>query len=173
MENEAELIYRIVCGDENAFAELYNKYSKSLISFVYKYTRDVDMSIDVVQETFVRFIENINTYSPKGRFKSFIFKTALNIIRDRKRREKRERKVIEEIAYNSGCVSNGDNMKEEMMCIVDSLPDREKEILLLRLEGYKIEEIAEMESCSSRTIKRILKKTINEIKSKLGLGGNI
>lgn len=166
METEAELIYRIICGDEDAFNELYNKYSKMVISFVYKYTKDIDTSIDITQETFIRFLEKINTYSPRGSFKSFILTTALNIIRDRKRKEKREKKLLEDISlYQNG---NDNELKKDITYILEELPEREKEILILRLEGLKIEEIAKIQNCSSRTIKRILKKIINTIKSKWG-----
>ncbi|MCX8028496.1 MAG: RNA polymerase sigma factor [Brevinematales bacterium] len=170
MDTEAELIYRIICGDEESFNELYNKYSKLLIKFVYRYTRDVDMSVDVVQETFVKLLENIKRYSPRGSFKSFLFKTAINIIRDRKRKEKRDRKMFEEITQSFSYNDDSESMKEQIMDIIDSLPDRDKEMIIFRLEGYKIEEIAEFEGCSVRTVKRVLKRVISEIKSKISGG---
>jgi hypothetical protein len=37
METEAELIYKILCGDESAFIELYNKYSKMLMGFYLRF----------------------------------------------------------------------------------------------------------------------------------------
>ncbi|MCX8097166.1 MAG: RNA polymerase sigma factor [Spirochaetes bacterium] len=166
-EKEAELIYRVICGDENAFNELYSKYSKMLIGFVYKYTRDTDMTIDIVQETFIRFLENVKNYSPRGSFKSFIFTTALNIIRDRKRKEKRDRKLLEDISFNTSTIDDSNAVREDIMNIIDNLPDRDKEILIFRLEGYKIEEIANIEKCSTRTVKRVLKRVINYIRDKL------
>ena len=44
-------------------------------------------------------------------------------------------------------------------------------ISLLRLEGYKIEEIAEILGISSRTVNRALKKIIDKLKSKEGFYG--
>ncbi|MFN4245039.1 MAG: RNA polymerase sigma factor [Brevinematia bacterium] len=170
METEAELIYRIICGDEDAFNELYKKYSKMLISFAYKYTKDIDTTADIVQETFIKLLENIKNYSSRGSFKSFILTICLNIIRDRKRKEKRDKTLVKEI-YNTYDRNNNsyNTMMNEITSIIDNLPHREKEIILLRLEGYRIDEIAEIEKCSSRTIKRILKKVINKIKSNLGM----
>lgn len=170
METEAELVHKVMCGDEEAFRKLYSKYSKPLIRFVYKYTGDIDMSADIVQETFVRFLENIKNYSPKGSFKSFIFTIASNIIKDTKRKERKYREILRDIAYLAEEKADERNKKEELMNFIDILPDREKRILLLRLEGYKIEEIAKIESCSSRTIKRVLKRIVNEMKSKIRFG---
>lgn len=172
METESELIYRIICGDEEAFTELYNKYSKMLINFVYKYTKDIDTSVDVAQETFIRFLENVKNYSPKGSFKGFIFTIALNIIRDRKRKEKRDRKMLENIYYTYDSSKSNED-RDDILLVINSLPDREKEIILLRLEGHKIDEIANIQRCSSRTIKRILKKVIDKIKTNLNLRGDL
>lgn len=60
-EKEAELICRVAYSDKSSFNELYPKYGKMLISFVYKYTRDTDATIDIVQETFIRFLENVKS----------------------------------------------------------------------------------------------------------------
>jgi RNA polymerase sigma-70 factor (ECF subfamily) len=97
METEAELIYKILCGDESAFIELYNKYSKMLIGFIYRHTNDINETSDILQETFVRLLENIKEYNPKGSFKSYIFTIALNITRDRKRKESFEKKMMPKI----------------------------------------------------------------------------
>lgn len=164
METEAELIYKIICGDEDAFMEIYNKYSKMLISFVYRHTNSIDETSDIVQEVFVRLLENIRNYNPKGSFKSYIFTIALNVVRDRKRKESYERKMMPKV-YESSTKDDGvDSIYE----VIDSLDDYDKNILLLRLDGYKIEEIAEILGVSDRTVNRCLKKVINKLKSKGG-----
>lgn len=170
METEAELIYKILCGDESAFIELYNKYSKMLIGFIYRHTNDINETSDILQETFVRFLENIKEYKPKGSFKSYIFTIALNIIRDKKRKEAFEKKMMPKI-YEKSTINTEENKDKlkELYDIVENLSEDEKNIILLRLEGYKIEEIAEILSISIRTVNRALKKIINKLKSKGGL----
>lgn len=166
IDRDSELVYKIICGDEEAFNELYLKYSKMIISFVYKYTRDIDLSVDVAQETFVRFIENIKSYSYRkdGGLKNFLFTISLNILRDIKRKEARERKFIFESLDSFDNDARNQDTKALFHDFVDTLPEREKEIILLRLEGHKIDEIARIEGCSSRTVKRVLKKIIEKMK---------
>ncbi len=62
---------------------------------------------------------------------------------------------------------NEDKLKE-LYNIIENLSEDEKNIILLRLEGYKIEEIAEILGISSRTVNRALKKIIDKLKSKEG-----
>jgi len=172
METEAELIYKILCGDESAFIELYNKYSKMLIGFIYRHTNDINETSDILQETFVRLLENIKEYNPKGSFKSYIFTIALNIIRDRKRKESFEKKMMPKIYEETISTEdeNEDKLKE-LYNIIENLSEDDKNIILLRLEGYKIEEIAEILGISSRTVNRALKKIIDKLKSKGGFYG--
>ena len=43
----------VINGDENAFNIIVEKYRKSLISFVYKLTKDIEVAEDITQEVFV------------------------------------------------------------------------------------------------------------------------
>ncbi|MGC8767116.1 MAG: RNA polymerase sigma factor [Brevinematia bacterium] len=167
IDRDSELVYRVVCGDEDAFNELYTKYSKIIISFIYKYTKDVDLSVDIAQETFIRFLEKIRsyTYKKEGGLKNFLLTISINILRDVKKREARNRKATKEVFDNlNSSTKKDDDIRELLEDFIDSLPEREKEIILLRLDGHKIDEIAEIEKCSSRTIKRVLKKITEKMK---------
>ncbi|NIP58930.1 MAG: sigma-70 family RNA polymerase sigma factor [Gemmatimonadetes bacterium] len=130
--------------DDALFDRLYPR----LVRYGWRLTGDRDEAEDVAQEAFVRMVQREISGSEDG-MRVWLFRTALNLIRDRARvRSNRERLLEEnlpappspdtpeEVAERRGAVARA-------RTALDSLGPRDREILLLRQEGFKYREIAE------------------------------
>ena len=78
------------------FTLIYNRYKQRLYNYVIKMTSDNDLAEDIVQNTFMKLFENIESIKNKDRVAFWIFKTARNDLYKhfRKRRVIREKSEI-------------------------------------------------------------------------------
>lgn len=61
---EAELIRRISLNDREAFDELYQRYSRPLFSYAYKFLKDHSQAEEVIQDAFVKIWRTSKNYNP-------------------------------------------------------------------------------------------------------------
>jgi RNA polymerase sigma-70 factor (ECF subfamily) len=89
--SDHELIEATKSGDEEAFAEIVNRYRNPLTNYLYRFLYDYEEAVDLVQETFVRVYFAIDRYHTDYAFSTYIYRIASNLaiseIRKRKRRK--------------------------------------------------------------------------------------
>lgn len=67
---------------KESFTNFYKKNKSKLIYFIYKYTKDIELSKDISQLSFIKMLNNINNFEPsKSSIKTFLFSIAINEIR--------------------------------------------------------------------------------------------
>jgi len=86
--SDEDLMLRYSNGEEHAFEMLYYKYEKPVFSFVYRIVMNAVDAEDLCQETFFRVAREKKKYKTIGTFKTWLFRIALNLCRDRLRRQK-------------------------------------------------------------------------------------
>jgi RNA polymerase sigma-70 factor (ECF subfamily) len=84
---DEDLMSRYHNGDEDAFEMLYRRYEKPVFSFIYRILMSAIDAEDLCQETFLRLVKEKEKYQVLGSFKTWIFRIALNLCRDRLRRK--------------------------------------------------------------------------------------
>src|SRR5918996_79548 len=80
-------------GDEDAFAELVNRYRNPITSYIYRMTNDYDGAVDMAQETFVRVYQAAERYQTNYAFSTYIYRIATNLAISELRKRKRRRLV--------------------------------------------------------------------------------
>ena len=83
------LVDRIGSGDERAWEELIARYEGRLLAFVESRLRNRSTSEDVVQETFVGFLNSLPNYDRKRPLESYLFSICAYKLTDLLRREGR------------------------------------------------------------------------------------
>ena len=86
--SDEELMLSCRDGDEDAFEILYRRYERPILSFVYRMVTNATDAEDLCQETFLRIVRAKKRYQADGKFKTWLFRIALNLCRDRIRRMK-------------------------------------------------------------------------------------
>lgn len=83
------LVDRIGQGDEQAWEELIGRYEGRLLAFVDSRLRNRSTSEDIVQETFVGFLNSLPNYDRKRPLESYLFSICAYKLTDYLRREGR------------------------------------------------------------------------------------
>jgi RNA polymerase sigma-70 factor (ECF subfamily) len=83
------LVQQIAGGDEDAWAGLIARYEGRLLAYVQSRTRDVAAAEDIVQETFIGFLNSLPNYDRRRALESWLFAIAAHKLTDWLRREGR------------------------------------------------------------------------------------
>ena len=77
-------------GDEQAWRSLVDRYTSRIFGLIVRQCGDRDLAEEVTQATFVKVVKSIGRYSERGRFEPWLFRIAMNHLRDEMRRRKRQ-----------------------------------------------------------------------------------
>ena len=164
--NDEELIELCREGEESAFEELIKKYHAPIYNYIYNFTGDKQLTEDIVQETFIKMINNILKYKRiRGtKFSTWLFTIARNTLNDEYRKMKTRRTVsleeaelsIESKDFVETRVIQNDTM-DSINQAINSLKKEEKSAIYLR---YYMD-------LSYKDIADILKSTQNRVKWQL------
>lgn len=164
--SEKELVKRAQTGDFKAFTELVDKYKSRVYGLALKMTGNEHDAQDVVQETLIKAIDNLESFRGESSFGTWLYAIALNQSRSFLNKQKQTSiKPIEEYlpAKSAGEMHDGNAPvklfdwkdphqlleQEELREIIDdavaSLPEKYRVAFLLRYhEELSIKEIAKV-----------------------------
>ena len=129
--------------DDASWVELYRALEKPLYNVVYRWLWDRMESQDVVQDAFLRCWRARDRIRAET-FKAFVFRTALNLAANRRRRKKLWRLVsFDSLPHQPQDVDTAPVLSPRIQRAIDELPDRLKRVLLLcELAGMSYGEVA-------------------------------
>ena len=153
---------------------LYERYKRPLLAFFINCTGDTNQSQDLVQLTFEKMVKYRSNYRGQGSFKSWLFSIARNVLKDFYQRSKKQR---------AQSLDNVDQMDEgptaiEVLAEKDQKtllrkamaklsPQRRETLALIKLEGMKYREVAELYQMKESTLKVNIFRTMKELKGHL------
>ncbi len=73
-------------GSQEALEVLYQRHYKPVFLFILRMIQNRDMAEDLIQETFMRVYNNRESWQPRSKFTSWLYRIARNICIDEKRR---------------------------------------------------------------------------------------
>src|SRR5215204_6015456 len=88
-ESDRLLISQIRGGDARAWETLIARYEGRLLAFVSRRLRDRSASEDVVQETFVGFLNSLPNFDERRELQTYLFTIASHKLTDHLRRQGR------------------------------------------------------------------------------------
>jgi RNA polymerase sigma-70 factor (ECF subfamily) len=159
-----------------AFDTLFARYYKNLCFYSNKITGNGEIAEDIVQELFIKIWENRETILIEKFVKSYLYRSvynrSVNYLRDNK--NLKNNVSIDLNTTNHQSYYNADNdilyfeLESKLFEIIDSLPEKQKKVFLLkRLENYSYKEIA-LELCiSEKMVEKYLSKAIHKLRREL------
>ncbi|QKF68336.1 sigma factor, ECF family [Arcobacter venerupis] len=147
-------------------------YYKDIFNFVTKLVGDKETAKDITQEAYAKCIE---LDSNKEINRSFLYKVAKNIVIDESRKNKKISQIeFQEEIYSIPKDEQPDeivletNQYENLMKIVETLPNRSKEAFLLHtIDGYSRKEIAFMMGISPNAVEKHIIRATKNLQEKL------
>lgn len=89
MQTDDVLMQRVREGDDDAFAEIVDRYKDSLVNYLTHLVRSRDRAEEVAQDAFVRLYQNAAKYKQQERLGPYLFRIATNLVVSEIRRERR------------------------------------------------------------------------------------
>ena len=163
--DDAALIRNYINGDERAIESLINKHNQRLSSYIYSKVKDMTVTEDIFQDTFIKVISTFKrgTYNEEGKFLPWVMRIAHNLIIDHFRRNKRMPKYQGNKEFNIFSVLTDDKLNAEKQLIkdqidqdlevlIEQLPKDQREVLRMRIyQNMSFNEIAENTEVSINT----------------------
>jgi RNA polymerase sigma-70 factor (family 1) len=172
---ESKWVSSLKKGDANAFDELFQLYGKRLYHFSLGYLKSKPEAEEVVQEVFMKIWHNRTSLNPELSFNAYLFKIAYRQIAEKFRKISLEKKYLHDIASETLVFSeemdertNYQSLLGLVEKLIDRLPPRQKEILVLRrIEGLSVNDIAQRLEIAPKTVEHHITEAIKNVKSGL------
>jgi RNA polymerase sigma-70 factor, ECF subfamily len=165
LRSDQELIAAANAGDAGAFEALYFRYREWVASLAYRLTGDHALALDVVQESFLYFLQKFPGFVLTCQLKSFLYPAVRNLsiaARRKAHRAQGDAAVPDEIEAPDGpqAVSN------EIDAMICQLGVEHREVLLLRfVDGLTVPEIALALDIPEGTVKSRLHNAIAKLRA--------
>lgn len=139
--------------DEQRFRAFYELTARPLWAYLLRVSRNPDLADDLLQESFCRFLAARLPLMTDAESKSYLFRIATNLLRDRWRQEKRAAGIEPPVESRE----EGIHARAEMKAAFDKLKPRERQLLWLAyVEGSSHQEIAGITGLSVGSIRPLL-----------------
>ena len=155
------IIGKIATGNQAAFRQLYDGYSKKLVHFAQAIVKEYDAALEVVDEVFIKVWKNKESITAIANIRVYLYtavkNTSLNYI-SRKAKEVQTEpfdfiniQLSEDVSPEQRLITSEIYLK--IKAAVNNLPPRCKMIFkLVREDGLKYKEVAAILSISENTV---------------------
>lgn len=129
------------------FDGLFQRLYPSLYRYLHRLTGDADAAEDIAQESFVRLLKQ---KLPDDEVRPWLFTVATNLVRDRARKSERRQRLltgapplVKPVPLPDEDVERAERI-EGVRRVLEQLSERDRQLLLMREEGFKYDEIAQV-----------------------------
>ncbi len=157
---------------------LYQEYKKDVYYFLYHLSQNSDIAEDLTSEVFLTAIKSLATFKENSSIKTWLLGIAKNkwfeFLRQKKKfldLEERLTLYINEVDLSDEENFYNKELNKKVLLLLEKEPQKSKEIVLMRVEGFSFLEIAEkfdISESSARVIDFRTKKKIKQILLKEG-----
>lgn len=156
-KTDKQLYKEFILGNKNSFEEIVIRHKDSIIYFIQRYVKSIDIAEDLAQDVFVYILVNKRSYKFEYSLKTYLYtiakSKALNYI-------KREKKIVQldEMQFEEL------EELEEKVFKNEKANNLKKCIKKLKVEYQNAIYLADIEELSYKEIGHILKKTEASVK---------
>jgi RNA polymerase sigma-70 factor (ECF subfamily) len=189
--DDADLLRRLLEGDERAFNELVTRYHKTLIRVARFYVNSDATAEDVAQDTWIAVLRGVERFEGRSSFKTWLFRILVNRARTTGVKEHRVvaidplagERVVNSNRFNEGgmwsdppipfteSVDNGIVNAPIVQLVRESiarLPESARSVVTLRdVQGLSTAEVAELLEISEANVRVILHRCRARIRSEV------
>ena len=162
--------------------KLFHTYYKDIYRYLYSLTHDASLSEDLASDVFLEVVKSIASFRGEADMKTWMFSIARHKWMDslRKKNRRVEIEVLSELVGEEQEIFNGPEeqylekeLLERIYSLLEKEPERTRNIMKQRLEGYSFYEIGKLQGISESSARVIYfreKEKMRQILVKEGLG---
>ncbi|CAN5389224.1 RNA polymerase sigma factor [soil metagenome] len=185
--SDEALMIRFQRGDRAAFAALVRRHQGPIFNFSLRHLRLRSAAEDVVQDTFVRVVQNAADFKHEARFTTWLYTIARNLCIDHMRKgalrkhpsldESRSSadgegpSLGEQLPDSRASVereATGTELKAKIAAAVEELPDEQREVFLMReVANLPFKEIADITGVPENTVKSRMRYALERLQTAL------
>lgn len=182
-ENTDESLMLSFCeGDFPAMESLVDRYHRRLHGFFARMLAEPELIDDLIQDTFLRLMKQAVRYQPTGRFSTYLFTIAANLLRDEKKRSRSRDLSLDALPSDTYRLAGGNGSPialtadeataQQVRFALDRLkPDLRLAVVLRHYHGFTYEEVANIVGCPSGTVKSRVHLALEQLRLLLGVNG--
>jgi RNA polymerase sigma-70 factor (ECF subfamily) len=160
-------------GDPAAFSALVRHWQGPMARFLFHMVGDKDAVQDLCQEVFLRAFLAAPRYREQGELASWLYRIALNVARDRSRRQQRNVKPLMESDIPSDLPEPGIRCEQQesselVYRAIAELPENLRVVLVLRhYQGMNFEQMAGLLRTPASTLKSRFAASLGRLRVRL------
>ncbi len=176
------LVDQFLAGERRAFDTLVRRYQKPIFYLCLRYVkRDAD-AMDVSQKVFVRAFQSLARFRGDARFRTWLYRIAINLSLNYLRDNARERptELSTDAPPDDALIRRatgpmriiGDEESERLREAVAELPPKQRMVLELRIyDELPFREVAELADCSENSAKVSFHHAVKKLRAMLAPQG--
>jgi RNA polymerase sigma-70 factor, ECF subfamily len=186
VSDDRELVRRAQAGDKEVFEELVRRHQRRVFSVAAGILRRREDVEDIAQQVFVKAYFSLKRFDQRAAFSTWLYKITVNECWDLLRKKKvrpllYESDLSEEQAQQFGATERLDSgaqdvsdkleAQQQVENLLLGLDERDRMMLILKeVEGFAIEEIAEILDLNANTVKvrlfRARRRIVNQVRKR-------
>ncbi|MYA99326.1 sigma-70 family RNA polymerase sigma factor, partial [Candidatus Poribacteria bacterium] len=177
-QKDAELIQRILAGDQDAFTPLVNKYQKGVHALAWRKVGDFHIAQEITQDAFLKAYQKLGTLKSYELFGGWLYVIASNLCLDYLRKnpppeqslEVTDASEVNQVSYSRYITgkqaAEADEARREVVNkLLQKLPESERTVMTLHYLGeMTIKTISEFLGVSPNTVKSRLSRARNRLR---------
>lgn len=176
MITDEQLLTQMAKGDQAAFEAFVHRYHAPIHQYIERLVKDTKKAEDLVQETFIRLIKQLQSKQIPQYPKAWLYRVASNLCKDYWRSAyyrsettpKEELPISEDEGPSVVEIFERQETRQEVLSSLKQLPDIQQQIVILRFyQDLKLKEIADILDIPLGTVKSSLFHALKKLKDLL------
>ena len=168
--DEKVLIKAVKSDDALAYKEICSVYYDPLYRFLWRKTRNAEISKDLIQDLFINVWKLRRQLDETKSFKAYLYKSANNLAVNHLKQKVMKQNYLGD--HNLDEVISKDidpnELSEYIDDVLQGIPDAQCTVFILnKFEGFKYAEIAEIMQISVKTVESRMSKILKTLREKL------
>ena len=172
-------------GTTDYFGVLLRRYETRVITFAYRMVGNYETARDILQQAFLKILEQAGHYEPRAQFSTFLYQVTRNLCINELKRSARRRSISldQEMYSDAGQVTflrdalpNGTGTPEDNLLLQESrnavrrviakLPPIYREVVVLRIfEELPYREISKITGAGENTVKSRMRYALERLQA--------
>jgi RNA polymerase sigma-70 factor (ECF subfamily) len=179
-KSDAELV-ALSLADQGNYAHIIRRYERQLLRYVLRLSSfSREEAEDVLQDVFIKVYQNLNSFDPKLKFSSWIYRITHNEVISAFRKNKNksqviswdvDSKIVDQVVADFDIKKELDNklLAEQIDRVFDAMDFKYAQVLVLRyLENKSYKEISDILQKPENTVATMISRAKKKFKDSIG-----